>query len=100
MVILIYNLIFELGDNLLTALCVAKKCNMVEKHHKVVLVEAHLSNEDGDQNATNSVPPRIEWKLVENYDDQSLDENTEFSYQSQSYAVSFYFLLLKKNRNR
>ena len=73
---------------------------MVEKHNKVVLVEAHLSGEDGEQNGTNSVPPRIEWKLVENYDDQSLDENTEFSYQSQSYAVSIIFdLFLKKSKS-
>jgi cation-transporting ATPase 13A3/4/5 len=72
------------GDNLLTALCVAKKCNMVEKSSKCILVEAHPEQENQHNTNTDmiSVPPRIEWKLIENNSLGRIQENDFESYQS------------------
>ncbi|CAF0752314.1 unnamed protein product [Brachionus calyciflorus] len=58
------------GDNLLTALCVGRKCGIVPKNNKVIFVEAHPPeepHEEQDQVNINSrtVPARIEWKLAE-----------------------------------
>jgi magnesium-transporting ATPase (P-type) len=71
------------GDNLLTALCVARKCGMVPKWNKVIIVEAHAEQEPEDLDGdglliarTNKVPPRIEWKLAdETVDLDNLDLN-------------------------
>jgi magnesium-transporting ATPase (P-type) len=54
------------GDNLLTALCVGRKCGMVPKGNKVIFVEAHPPEEhQADGLNSTSVPARIEWKLAE-----------------------------------
>lgn len=79
------------GDNLLTALCVARKCGMVPKNNKVIFVEAHPPEEptehDGPITSNNYVPARIEWKMAEeSVDLDHLELNN--NYQS-SYPVRF-----------
>lgn len=71
------------GDNLLTALCVARKCGMIPKWNKVIIVEAHpeqepddLDSADGLITRTNKLPARIEWKMAEeSVDLDNLDLN-------------------------
>lgn len=63
------------GDNLLTALNVARKCGMVPLKNKVILIEAHAN--DGEH-------PRIDWKLADPFIDP-----TEISLQRDS--VSFFY---------
>ena len=63
------------GDNLLTALNVARKCGMVPLKNKVILIEAHT--DEGEH-------PRIDWKLADPYIDP-----TEISLETT--AVSFVF---------
>jgi len=75
------------GDNLLTALCVAKKCNMVPMNNRVILVEAHSAQEN-ENDPSIGVPPRIEWKLLDNTS-ESLNESEFQSYQSSK--VKFIF---------
>ena len=48
----------SLGDNILTALSVARDCGMVKKHERIILVHAHPGTEDGKQ-------PYIEWEKAE-----------------------------------
>jgi magnesium-transporting ATPase (P-type) len=72
------------GDNLLTAICVARKCGMVPKSNRVIVVEAHpaqefAANEEGIQKET--IPARIEWKLADGYSDIE-DEQLNDGYQS------------------
>ena len=45
-----------LGDNMLTALSVARDCGMVEAHAQVIV--AHVSPPKGD------LPARVEWKYT------------------------------------
>lgn len=45
------------GDNMLTALSVARDCGMVEPHAKVVV--AHVTPGTGDK------PARVEWKYAD-----------------------------------
>jgi magnesium-transporting ATPase (P-type) len=57
------------GDNLHTAINVARHCGLVPQEDRIIIVEAYPpSNESGDATSINSnfVPARIEWKLVEN----------------------------------
>lgn len=77
------------GDNLLTALCVARKCGMIPKWNKVIIVEAHAEQEpnqdlmadaaDGLITAaarSSRMPARIEWKMAdETVDLDNLDLN-------------------------
>ncbi len=92
------------GDNLLTALCIARKCGMVPQGNRVVLVEAfqstttnQLNNQESTGNSNDwtivnePVPARIEWKLTENLgdlDDPSValnnQSNNMSSYQNQN----------------
>ena len=71
------------GDNLLTALCVARKCGMVPKTNKVILVEAEPSQlsllDDNEQDA------RIEWKIAE---DSTLVDNADFNANETSFKVN------------
>lgn len=75
------------GDNLLTALCVARKCGMIPKWNKVIIIEAHAEQEPEDLDAAaadglaiaraSKVPARIEWKMAdETVDLDNLDTNT------------------------
>ncbi len=69
------------GDNLLTALCIARKCGMIEKKSRVILIEAYppssaSQSQDGDEGAASDmalradyVPARVEWKQTENLGD-------------------------------
>ena len=70
------------GDNLLTALNVARKCGMIPLKNKVVLVEAHAGTET--ENSQHRTPARIEWKLAEPFS----DFEDSASYQSMN-PVSF-----------
>lgn len=74
------------GDNLLTALCVARKCGMIPKCNKVIIVEAHGEQDPEDLDAAaadglmiaraSKVPARIEWKMAdESVDLDNLDLN-------------------------
>ena len=56
-----YSLILK-GDNLLTALCVARKCEIVPKNNKVIIIEAY-PNKLITNNEVKSA--YIEWKLAE-----------------------------------
>ena len=68
------------GDNLLTALCIARKCGMIPKNNKVVLVEAHPAQEPSDASKGSGVPARIEWKVAENFSDIE-EQSTSDGYQ-------------------
>ena len=59
------------GDNLLTALNVARKCNIVPKKNRVILVDAHPPTV---VNETDFEPAKIDWQLAEPFND--LDEQT------------------------
>ncbi len=61
------------GDNLLTALNVARKCNLVNKKNKVICVDAHPP--DDDQQA------KIEWKLAEPFNEPT-SVNTVLKFES------------------
>lgn len=76
------------GDNLLTALSVARQCGMIPKLNRVIVVEAHepvqhLENDlnagDGliiHSSADSGIPARIEWRLAdEAVDLDNLDLN-------------------------
>jgi magnesium-transporting ATPase (P-type) len=72
------------GDNLLTAICVARKCGMVSKTSRIIVVEAHspqefAANEEGIQKET--IPARIEWKLADGHSEIE-DEQLNDGYQS------------------
>ncbi|RNA15084.1 putative cation-transporting ATPase 13A3 isoform X2 [Brachionus plicatilis] len=80
------------GDNLLTALCVARKCGMVPRNNRVIFVEAHPPQEQPDQQDINliSVPARIEWKLAEesvNLDQMDVDIHVTNSNNPNTYSV-------------
>jgi magnesium-transporting ATPase (P-type) len=81
------------GDNLLTALSVARKCGMIHKDNKVVLVEAHSPHESHISDETNFVPARIEWKLVEHEIDMDEMENNpnQTSYQVNTNVFLLFF---------
>ncbi len=79
---------------MLTALCVAKKCNMVPMHNRVILVEAHSSQEN-ENDPSISVPPRIEWKLLDNTS-ESLDDSEFQSYQSSKVKPLFLNIKISK----
>lgn len=88
------------GDNLLTALCVARKCGIVPKNNKVIFVEAHPPQEKVDQQDINltNVPARIEWKLAEesiDLDQMDVDIHSTSNYQN-TYSVieNFFFFKL------
>jgi magnesium-transporting ATPase (P-type) len=59
------------GDNLLTALNVARICNIVPKKNKVIFVDAHPPVVISD---TEFEPAKIDWRLAEPYHD--LDDQT------------------------
>ena len=75
--------IFVKGDNLLTALCVARKCNMVPMNNRVILVEAFPGQENENAHDNTGVPPRIEWKLIET-NSETLNDNDFPTYQTTS----------------
>lgn len=82
------------GDNLLTALCVARKCGQIPKNNRIIVVEAHAAQNDeyefdpGNSFKNSSrVPARIEWKLA----DESVDlDNLDLKslHQQSIYPVS------------
>jgi len=53
------------GDNLLTALNVARKCNLVNKKNKVIFVDAYPPVEEEEQQKQ----ARIEWHLAESFNE-------------------------------
>lgn len=69
------------GDNLLTALNVARKCGIVPKMNKVIFVEAHPPGEPNaeDEIQREFTPARIDWQLAEAFNDF---EEINTSYQS------------------
>ena len=86
------NAVMVTGDNLLTALCVARKCGMVPKNNKIIFVEACPPQQQTDQL---NVPARIEWKLAEesiDLDQMDVDIHaTNFNHQ---YSVIFFHVIL------
>ena len=62
------------GDNLLTALNVARKCNIVPKTNKVIFVDAHPPVAITD---TEFEPAKISWQLAESFNDldDQMNEN-------------------------
>ncbi len=74
------------GDNLLTAICVARKCNMVSKKQKIVLVDAFPAQEThGDNGESTQVPAYVEWKLAGDFSDI---EDEETTYQNASTIIN------------
>ena len=49
-----------LGDNMLTALSVARQCSMIPERDRVILLHAHAPE--------GSNPAYIEWEVAEEYD--------------------------------
>ncbi len=82
------------GDNLLTALCIARKCGMIEKKNRLILIEAYAPTsslinqvDSSDMMRADYVPARVEWKLAENLgdlDDPSVNMNAS-SYQNSTW---------------
>lgn len=67
------DVLFNEGDNLHTAINVARNCGLVPHNDKIIIVETFppsYENESGQATARH-VPARIEWKLVE--DPQDID---------------------------
>lgn len=69
------------GDNLLTALNVARKCDLVPKINKVIFVDAHPPVEVSEFNLEFR-PASIDWQLAEPFDDFDDDQANPSSYQS------------------
>lgn len=55
------------GDNMLTALSVARDCDMIEKHDKVILVTALQSVDDNKQ-------PQLQWTYTADVKDGAKDK--------------------------
>lgn len=84
------------GDNLLTAMCVARKCGMIPKWNRVITVEAHAPTDvdpgGGHQQQQGGVPARIEWKFAEETVDlDNLDHNV---IQQHAYPVRYIAFIL------
>lgn len=86
------------GDNLLTALCVARKCGMIPRWNKVIVVEAHPEQMSGGENdcesdgliTRNRVPARIEWKMAEeSVDLDNLDLNALHQHSTHPVLVHY-----------
>ena len=72
------------GDNLLTALCVARKCGMVAGHKRVILIEAHAEQHTDESER----PARIEWKMTEDIGDVVDEPSGNMSYQARAESKS------------
>jgi len=64
--------IYVSGDNMLTALSVARDCHMIEKHDKVILVTAL-------QPADDSKKPQLQWTYTADVKDEMKDKSSSSS---------------------
>ena len=67
------------GDNLFTALNVARKCGIIPAQNKVIVVDAHPPTEyniDLGDVVIESSLPKIEWKLAESFNDENAESQT------------------------
>ena len=69
---------------------------MVPMNNRVILVEAHSSQEN-ENDPSISVPPRIEWKLLDNTS-ESLDESEFQSYQSSKVKPLFFDMKISRKK--
>lgn len=73
------------GDNLLTAICVARKCNMVPKKHKIVLVDAYPAQETFINGELAQEAAYVEFRVAEDYSDI---EDEETTYQNSTTVIN------------
>ena len=81
------------GDNLHTAINVARHCGLVPKHDKIIIVEAYPPSDDESSVNSNYMPARIEWKLVEDVDNIDTCGEAEIRHD----IVSFFFYYLRSH---